>query len=52
MVVGSIKDTFVLVFYAIDRLSLVNIPHRLQMKSDNEKCVDVNDICSNPPEKN
>ena len=52
MVVGSNKGIFVLVIDAIDRLLLVNIPHRLPMKTDNEKCVDVNDICSNPPEKN
>ena len=51
MVVAS--DTVILVhlIHAIDRLSLDNIPHRVQMKFDDDKFVDVNYVCSNLPEK-
>ena len=51
VVVAPDRDILVLLIYAIDRLSSVNIPHRDQMKIDDEKFVDVNDIWSNLPEK-
>ena len=52
-VVVAASDTDILVFliYANDRLSLNNIPHLFQMKIDDKKIVDVNNICSNLPEK-
>ena len=51
VVVASDTDILVLLIYAIYRLSLVNIPHRVQMKIDAEKLEDVNDICNNLPQK-
>ena len=51
MLVASDTDILVLLIYVIDRLSLLNIQHRIKMKFDIEKLVDGNNICSNLPEK-
>ena len=51
VVVASDTDILVFLIYANDRLSLNNIPHLFQMKIDDKKFVDVNNICINLPEK-
>ena len=50
-VVASDTNILSLFIYAIGRLLLGNIPYRVQMKIDDKKFVDVNDICSNLSEK-
>ena len=47
LVVASYTDILVPLIYAIDKLSLDNIPHRVQRKIDDEKFVSVNNICRN-----